>query len=245
MYYIYKIKLGNNEIYVGCTNNLRRRKDQHNENIRNRSSKFGDYVNRIYPNFQLELEDLVEVNRIKDRSQALQFEKQLTMQYEKDGFVMLNDNYTKNCSRKNKNLGNTSKEYYVIDIVSNTVEYVENLRQYSIKNNFAYKSLQDSIKKTHVYKGRYKAFHKSDWEAIENKSYYLSGKFLEDINKANKKKLINHNAKKYEVETPDGRLITVENLDQFARDKGINSGNLHNSYRSGKRCKGYIVIRRV
>ena len=25
---------------------------------------------------------------------------------------MLNDNYTKNCSRKNKNLGNTSKEYY-------------------------------------------------------------------------------------------------------------------------------------
>jgi len=245
MYYVYEIRLKNKEVYVGCTNNLRRRKNQHNANIRNKKGKFGIYVNKTYPQFKLGLVDMVGVAIIENRDNALKYEKLVTTEYDKQGNKVLNDNYTKYCSRKGKNTGNTTKEYYVINIEKQTSEYIKNLRQYSLANGLSYKSLQDTLKKTHIYNGEYKVFYKEDWECIKNKSYFTSGLFIKEINKNNKTDLIKRNAKRYEITTPSGEIIVVQNLDKFARENNINSGNLHNSYKSGKKSKGYIVTRRI
>lgn len=49
MYHVYIVTLPNNELYVGCTNNIARRKDQHNENIRKKRGRFASYISENYP----------------------------------------------------------------------------------------------------------------------------------------------------------------------------------------------------
>ena len=40
MYHIYEIELKNGEKYVWCTNNIKRRTTQHNDNIKNKRNRF-------------------------------------------------------------------------------------------------------------------------------------------------------------------------------------------------------------
>lgn len=245
MYHVYKITLENGEVYIGCTNNIRRRKDQHNGNIKNKNGKFANYVASNYPNLVLKKEDLKTTAMFDRRTHALKHERELTIKHDKDGYVVLNDNYTSDCSRKGKSIIGSFKKYVVIDIATNTEEYVENLRQYCLKNNFSYKSMQDTLNKTHVYSQRYKVFYYDDWYEKENKEYYLTGQFLEDILLNNEKSVIEKRSKTYRVKIPTGEVITVTNLDEFARENNINSGNLHASFSNGKKAKGYKVIERI
>lgn len=243
MYYVYKITL-NNSLYIGCTNNLQRRKDQHNENARKLKSKFGAFLNQN--NIILQKSDLEIIRSFEDRKEALNYERYITLEYAKQGISLLNDNYTNECTRKGKNIGNTAKDYVVIDILTHSYTIVHDLRQYAVNSKlFSYKSIQDTLKKVHICKNRYKAFYLKDWECIEDKDYYLSGKFLEDINIKNKISAVNKTSKRYKVLTPVGEIIEVKNLDKYAREVGVSSGTLHSTYKSGKTVRGYRVIERL
>ena len=116
MYYVYKIELKNGEVYIGCTNNIKRRRNQHNENIRLKKSKLGKYISENYNNLILQNKDLQIQASFIDRKQALTYEKKLTVSYIGKCKYLLNDNYNIDCSRKGKNIGNTSKNYILIDI---------------------------------------------------------------------------------------------------------------------------------
>lgn len=245
IYFVYEINFNNNEKYVGCTNNLRRRKDQHNENIRKRKGKLGKYLASNYDDIYIDESDLKIIASFSNRKEALIYEKEITAKYDKEKFFLLNDNYTKDCTRKGKNIGNTSKEYCIIDVVNKTYEYINNLRQYSITKGLSYKSLQDTVNKTHIHKNRYKVFLLEDWKEISDKNYFISGKFLEDINSKLKLKQIKRNSKTYKILTPNNEIMIVENLDKFAKDNNINPGNLHASLTTNKKAQGYLVLERI
>lgn len=244
MYHVYKITLKNGEVYVGCTDNVRRRKDQHNENIRKQKSRLAIYISNNYPNKKLVTKDLEIQASFINRNEALKYEKSLTKSFI-NKVVLLNDNYNIDCSRKGKNLGNTSKEYVLIDISSNNCVEIFDLRQYCLQNNLPYKDIQKTINKNSISNGKYKVFYKQEWEDIEDKDYYLSGKFYKDKIYQNKNKLIARNSKKYLVETPTGEVIEVFNLDKFARENNLTSGTLHATYKKNKSTKGYKVIKRM
>ena len=113
MYYVYVIELPNKEVYVGCTNNIIRRKDQHNENVRKRKNRFAQYVADNYPNLKLTKQDLNIIASFKERNEALKYEKKTTKSYIGKA-VLLNDMYNIDYSRKGKNIGHTAKKYVLI-----------------------------------------------------------------------------------------------------------------------------------
>lgn len=242
MYYVYVIYL-QGFIYVGCTNNLKRRKDQHNENARKRKSKFGRFLNDY--NIVLTKDDIIVIYQSYDRQEALAMEKATAMQYERIGYNLLNDNYSLDCTRKGKNIGNTAKQYYVIDFNNNTVTLVEDLRQYCLQNNYPYKELQRTIHGLRYTFTGHKVFHKEDWENIKNKDYFTSGNFIKDYkNRLSKQKTLRQQ-KRYKVKFPDGHIEEVVNLDRFATEHNLTSGTLHATYTKQKPTKGYQVIERL
>lgn len=237
MYYVYLITF-DNFFYVGCTNNLRRRKDQHNENARNKKSKLGIFLNEN--SIVLKTSDLRVLFNYDDRSKALRKERKLALDMDNQGHNLLNDNYTHTCSRKGKNIGNTAKTYYVIDFIEHSEIKVNDLRQYCIKCNLDYKLMQRTAKGNHYYNNRYKVFHESDWENEVCKEKYLSGEFVKEA-KQNQKRFV----KEYVVLLPNREKEKVINLDKFAREHHLSSGTLHATYIKGKPTKGYQVIRRM
>lgn len=242
MYFVYKITFKNGT-YIGCTDNLRRRKDQHNENSRKRKSKFGRYLSDN--NITLSLDDMEIIYKNEDRAEALKTERMAVLESDKNGVHLLNDNYTKECSRKGKNIGNTSKEYYVIDFFNHNVIFVNNLRQFCIKNALDYKLLQRTVKGDKYTKSGYKVFYKNEWETEPEKDKYISGKFIDDMKKVLADGNRARNSKRYEVRFPNGDVKEVYNLDHFAREHGLTSGTLHSTHIKGKPTKGYQVIRRI
>lgn len=244
MYYIYIVTLKEKEVYIGCTNNISRRKDQHNENIKKKHGRFATYIADNYPNFSLKKEDFKIKAIFESRRDALVYEKKLTKSFIGKAKV-LNDNYNIDCSRKNKNLGNTSKKYVFIDIMEHTSELVVDLRQFCIKKELDYKLIQRTVKGDLLSYKRYKVFYECDWEDLENKEYYLSGDFYEDKKKRKENDLIKRSSKKYIVKTPEGEEIEVLNLDKFAREHNLTSGTLHATYTKNKPTKGYQVIKRI
>ena len=244
MYYIYIIRLPKEEVYIGCTNNIRRRKNQHNENILKQKNRFAKYVAINYPNLKLKENDFNIIATFEDRKEALQYERKITKSYIGKN-VVLNDNYNIDCSRLGKNIGNTSKKYVLIDFIKHTETYLTNLRQFCLKNNLEYRLIQKTIKGNCVSYNRYKIFYKDEWENLQNKDYYLSGKFKEDLENENiemKKQIF---SKKYLLETPNNTIIEVKNLDEFARKHNISSGTLHATYINNHKAKGYKVIKRM
>lgn len=242
MYMVYRLNLGNNAVYIGCTNNIRRRKDQHNENARTQKSKLGRYLNKN--NILLKESDFEIVFSSETRPPALAKERKLAVSQEKAGHFLLNDNFSIHCTRKGKNLGRSAQEFVVVDFVNHTSEEVFDLRQYCIKNGLDYKLLHRTSKNGHSYNNRYCAFAKADWDALQDKEKYLSGAFLEDVVEVAKQANARR-AKTYEVRFPDAHTENVTNLDRFAKEHDLTPGTLHATLIKGRPTKGYQVLRRI
>lgn len=244
MYHIYEIELKNGEKYVGCTNNIKRRTTQHNDNIKNKRNRFSKYISENYPNLKLKYTDLKVKASFENRKEALKYEKKLTISHI-GKCVLLNDNYNIDCSRKGKNLGNTGKNYVLIDIENQTETIIYDLRQYCLNNNLDYKLIQRTVNGNKVAYFRYKVFYYNDWQDIEKKDYYLSGKFYSDhLEKIQENKSKNY-AKQYLVKIPNGEIIKVTNLDKFAKENNLTIGTLHSTFKKNKPTKGFQVIKRL
>lgn len=242
MFYVYRIAFQDCQ-YIGCTNDLRRRKDQHNENTRKRKSKLGVFLNEN--GIVLQESDLSVIAEFQTRPPALNLERRVTKELDAQGVKLLNDNYTHECTRIGKHLGNTSKEYYVIDFVSHTAVPVKDLRQYCLLNGLAYKGIQRTVHGLRYCMSGHKAFYKSDWEEEPDKEKFLSGAFLTEAQIANNEEKRRRYSKMYEVQFPDGHCETVTNLDQFAKEHNLTPGTLHGTLLKGKPTKGYQALRRI
>lgn len=244
MYNVYMIFLKDfNAVYVGCTNNLRRRKDQHNENSRKKHGRFGAFLNQN--NIILRESDFVILKKIEDRKEALKLERKTVLSFNKTDMNVLNDNYSLNCSRDygipNQIL---NAEYWVVvDFINHTFEEVYTLKKYCEEKKLDYKGLHGSSSKTHSYKNQFKAFKLEDWNKLSDrkKQFYISGKFLKQISKKILENHVKRMSKSYIVIFPNGSEEVVTNLDKFAREHNINGGNLHSSIKTGKKANGYIA----
>lgn len=233
-------------VYVGCTNNVKRRKQQHLDNARKNKGALGRFINKnnLFNEFKLHV-----IASFRDRDKALKYEKAVTVRYDlNNNFEVINDNYTRHCSRKGKHIADPkrSKKWVIIDILTHKLEKVLSLRHYAITNNLSYKNMHACAKhKCHVYKGKYKIFEISEWNSFskDEKEKYISGDFLKEVLDFNMESLIKRSSKKYKVIKPDGSSIIVINLDKFARENNINAGNLHASCSTGKKANGFIAIK--
>ncbi len=242
MYYVYQITFGDC-VYIGCTNNLRRRKDQHNENARKRTSKIGKYLDE--KRIVLSEQDLSILCKCDNRAEALKTERETALFLDRSGITLLNDNYSHDCSRKGKNIGKTSKQYYVIDFVNRVVEFVDDLRQYCLKHDLNYKALQRTKSGMRYTSSGHKVFYKDDWDSETDKEKYISGAFVKELKNSIKEQVIRRKAKEYEVMFPDKHIENVKNLDEFARQHDLTSGTLHATLIKHKPTKGYQVLRRI
>ena len=241
MYYVYKISLGT-KTYIGCTNFLRRRKDQHNENARKRKSKLGRFLSDN--NIVLKTEDLKVIAEFDSRADALFNERETAINLAKNGVELLNDVYSVECSRKGKNLYHTSKDYTLVYMKEHSFKKIHCLRRFCEENNLDYKLLQRTVKGNHSYMGRYKVFFQEEWESEKDKEFYLSGEMLLDIDKKIADGRIK-TSKTYLVLFPDDSIHTITNIDSFARSMNMNAGNLHASMSNNKRPKGYKILKKI
>ena len=249
MYYVYKVKFErHNAVYIGCTNNVRRRKDQHNENARKKKSFFGRFLSSC--GIVLTETDFEVIAEFEDRASALRREKQETVALIGTGVLILNDVYSDHCSRKGmKGKDNPcSKTYVIVDMIEHSSETVDDMHAWCDAHNTAYKTMIGTAKrKPHVHKGRYIAREIEEWDSLSEmeKSDLVSGRWYAEHIEANRKSLIERQSKTYLVQTPDGDTIKVKNLDKFARENGINDGNLHASLAKGRSAAGYRVLERL
>lgn len=242
MYYVYRISL-TGRIYIGCTNYLRRRKDQHNENARKRKSKFGRFLNDN--GIILKLKDLEVVAEFENRQEALDTERLLARRLASEGEDLLNDNYAVDCSRKNARRDWCSKEFVLVDYINHNAIRVKNLRHFCIEHGIDYKTIQRTSTHGKYTECGYISFHAEDWDAEPNKELYLSGEIIEQTKKHGTEVRAEKYAKEYEVRFPDGHTEVVKNLDKFAREHNLTSGTLHATITKGRPTKGYQVIRRI
>lgn len=250
MYYVYKIRLEEGEEYVGCTNNLKRRKEQHNENIRKKKSYLGQYISNKYPEKILIQDDLEQIASFIDRKEALKFESKTIHLLDKKGITLLNDSGTSHSSRKNIIPTHCLKKYILVDFVNHIEEEIYNLSEWCNANGVKKSIIHHSLKPYSVFNNRYKLFHMEDWDGIQDKDKYISGEFLKE--KAEKE--LNRKRTQYSfewiLEDKQGNKIKIKNLNEFARVHNINIGNIHASYTSFKRgikhrAGGYLVIEKI
>ena len=242
MYYVYRLEFGEHE-YIGCTNNIRRRKDQHNGKAQSGASKLGRFMKEH--GIVLKTDDFQILASLDDRHEALMMERATAQSAESKGAKLLNDNYSRDCTRKGKNIGNTAKEYVVVDYKAHTVTTVTNLRQYCLKNGYDYKLVQRTVKPGRHCNYGIKVFYTEDWAMESNKDKYLSGEFIDEVTDNAIAERVEKTSKAYDVRFPDGHTETIRNLDKFARDHGINAGNLHATLMYKRPTKGYQVLRRI
>ena len=242
MYFVYELVVCGRK-YIGCTSDIRRRKDQHNENARKRASKLGVFLNEN--GIRLKVEDFHILHEIESRNEALAEERRIALELSHSGEQLLNDNYTIECTRKGKNLGNTSKSFVVIDCVLHKAIPVTDLRQYCLTEELNYKLLHRTCRSGHIYQNRYCVFYDDEWEKVKDKEKYLDGSFIYEVIKNARMSQAERTSKWYEVKFPDGHIETVKNLDGFAREHNLTSGTLHATYNKRKPTKGYQVIRRI
>lgn len=249
MYYVYKIHFKKfNSIYIGCTNNICRRKDQHNCNAKNPKCYFAEFLSRT--NITLTKKDFQIIAQYKIRSEALLREKREVESLIGTGIHILNDVYSDHCSlvglKGEKNP--SAKSYVVVDTKTQTYIKVSNMRKYSEEINVSYKSLIGTAHlKTKIASGRYIARITEEWDKLndEEKTELLNGEwYKKEIAKGKSDSKAKH-SKRYKILTPSGETIEVENLDEFARQNGINSGNLHATFSKNKKACGYKVIERL
>ena len=235
-----------NKIYVGCTNDITRRKDQHNENARKRKSKFGIFLNDNQ--IKLTVDDFNVLHQVRDRLKGLKIERDTAVAFEKSGFDLLNDNYSKDCSRKGKWVANihSSFEWVLVDFQEKKATKLLSLRNYCNKNGLNYRGIHRTSRSGHHCENRYVAIRYEDWKVMSNKERqsYISGEYLKDVYSKVIENHIERQSKTYKVIFPDGREEIVKNLDKFAREHNINDGNLHNTVKIPTRtASGYRAIR--
>lgn len=243
MYYIYELDFEDGSKYIGCTNNITRRRAQHNANSKSRSSRLGVYLNAS--DITLTDSDFIILESHTDRLIALQREREIAKDYAFHGTLLHNDNYSSNCTRAGVKTHDTSKAYVIIDFAEHTATHVVGLKPYCETMKLDYKLLQRTVKGDRICYNRYKAFFSEDWESVEDKDFYLSGRILQ----ANAEKWMQNHvkaaSKEYEVRFPDGHTEIIKNLDQFARDHNLTSGTLHATFKKNKPTKGFQVVRRI
>lgn len=249
MYYVYKISVDESgAVYVGCTNNLRRRKDQHNGNARTGKSYFGRYLASIGK--VLSTQDLKVIASFTDRAEALKVERDTVHALVKSDTTVLNDLYSDHCSKTwlSGPDNPSSKEFVVIDMSEHTAERVRSAGEWcKARPEVSYKTLVGTAnRKPLVHKGRYLMRHAEEWDGLTDseKNDLISGKWYSDTRAASESRRKSKLSHEYVVETPNGIEI-VKNLDAYARDHGINPGNLHASRTTGKTAAGYKVIKKL
>jgi len=249
MYYVYKVAFEKyNAVYIGCTNNVRRRKDQHNENARKGKSFFGRFLSSC--GIVLTETNFKVIAKFEDRPSALKREKQETVALIGTGILILNEINSDHYLRKSLSGKDNpcSKTYVVVDMIEHSFEIVDEMHAWCDKNDTAYKTMIGTAKrKPYVHKGRYIAREIDEWNSLSERerSDLISGKWYTEHIEANRRKHIERQSKTYIVQTPNGETVIVKNLDRFARDNGINDGNLHASLATGRSAAGYRVLERL
>jgi len=250
MYFVYKVHFSKyNATYIGCTNNIRRRKDQHNGNARTGRSFFGRFLSSA--GIVLSESDLEVVGEFSERSEALKVERDMTLALSETGVLVLNDLYSDHCTKKGlKGAENpASKRYVLIDTALHTVEPVDDMHSWCDEHDgVSYKTLIGTAKrKPYIHKGRYLVRHIEEWESMSTDEQLdlVSGDWYTRHLEENRAKHVLVASKRYLVMSPNGETIEVTNLDKFARDNGINCGNLHATLGTGKRAAGYKVLERL
>ena len=99
MYFVYRLVFGESE-YIGCTNSIKRRKDQHNGHGKRGTSKLGAYLKEN--GIVLKAEDFNIIGAFEERPVALEFERLKAIESACNGVKLLNDNYSNECTRKGK-----------------------------------------------------------------------------------------------------------------------------------------------
>lgn len=250
MYYVYKITFDEyNASYVGCTNNIKNRIYQHNGMAKNGGSFFGKFLKKH--NITLKNSDVKIIAEFENRHDALTFERNTTLAMNGTNVLVLNNNYSEHCSRIGMRGSKNpfSKVYVIVDMINHTFELVDDMHGWCNNHNgTSYKTMIGTAKrKPHVHKNRYVAREISEWNSLSEheKEFIISGEWYTKHLMNNRKKHIDRASKTYLVQTPNGEEIEVTNLDKFARDNGINDGNLHASLTSGKSANGYKVLKRI
>lgn len=250
MYYVYKVTFENhNAVYVGCTNNLRRRKDQHNGNARTGKSFFGRFM--AGAGITLSLDDMKVIGEFHDRPDALKMERDETLALHGKGLLILNDNYSDHCSRNGmKGSDNpASKRYVLVDIVSHVAEPVDDVHEWcSEHQGVNYKTIiGTSVMKPYLHRNRYLLRHADEWDEMSDKERddLVSGAWYAQLRANHEQGRRETISKRYRVVEPDGTETIVRNLDKYAREHGVNAGNLHASLANGRPAAGYRVIERL
>lgn len=250
MYYVYKVSFPTyNAVYIGCTNNLRRRKDQHNANARTGKSFFGRFMKSA--GIVLSVDDMKVIGEFAKRPKALGMERDETLALRGTGILMLNDNYSDHCSRRGLcgELNPNSRRYIVIDMENHTIEQIENVHAWCDSHDgTSYKTLiGTATQRPYVHAGRYILRRAEEWGSMskEERAALVSGAWYADLRAESEKGRRETISKRYRVIEPDGSEVIVKNLDQYAKEHGVNAGNLHASLRSGKAAAGYTVVERL
>jgi len=249
MYYVYKISFPElNAVYIGCTNNLRRRKDQHNGNARRGKSYLGRFL--ADNGISLSEDDLQVIGEYDVRQDALDYERSTALSYKDTDVHLLNDVYSNHSTRKGlKGIKNPStKEYVVIDIEEHVGHFVRDMHAWCDKHpGVSYKTLIGTAKqKPLMHCGRYIARHFDEWDSmpVSECIELLSGEWYRKRREESESKRVRKTSRTYLLETPNGYMF-VRNLDKFARENGINPGNLHASLSTGRYAQGYKVVEKL
>ena len=249
MYYVYKIEFPElNALYIGCTNNLCRRKNQHNENARTGKSYLGRFMSEN--NITLSKSDLQIIGKYEHRQDALDYERNTAMSFNDKPVHLLNDNYSNHSSRKGMpGASNPSaKEYVVVDTKAHTTTRVDDMHGWCKEHDgVTYKTLIGTAKrKPFMHKGRYVVRSVDEWDSMSQaeRDELVSGQWYEKVRAESEKTRVSKISKTYLLKTPNGFMF-VKNLDKFANEHGINAGNLHASYTTGLLCNGYKVVERI
>ena len=250
MYYVYKVKFEKyNAVYIGCTNNVKRRTHQHNENARKEKSFFGRFLKSC--GIVLKFEDFEVIAEYEDRPSALKREKEETLALIGTGVLILNDNYSDHCSRKGMRGRENpcSKTYCIVNMETHTYEIVDEMHRWCDEHpEVVYATLMGTSKrKPYVHKKKYIIREIDEWNSLDEseKSDLISGRWYEKVLAARREAHVKRASKRYVVLTPEGNEIEVTNLDRFAREHGINDGNLHASLTTGRSAAGYRVLKRL
>lgn len=249
MYYVYKISFPElNAVYIGCTNNLRHRKDQHNGNARHGKSYLGRFL--ADNGIRLTEDDLQVIGEYEARQDALDYERSTALSYKDTDIHLLNDTYSNHSTRNGlRGIENPStKDYVVIDIEEHVGHYVRDMHAWCEKHpGVSYKTLMGTANgKPLMHHGRYIARRFGEWDSMAESECVelLSGEWYRKRREESESRRVAKASRTYLVKTPNGFMF-VRNLDKFARDKGINPGNLHSSFSTGRYAQGYKVVERL
>lgn len=194
--------------------------------------------------------DMKVVCSFSDRKQALEKERNLVHHLNNSNITILNNVYSLSCTRVGL-VGRDNpmaKQYMFIDLLEKTATPVYGLKQECSSLGLPYKEIAATVKGNPMsYNNRFLVRYLEDWHKLtsKEKKNLIDGTWIIERRLLGKKSKTEKTAKRYSVQTPDGKLIEVINLDKFAEEMGINSGNLHASFSTGRKASGYKVIQRL